>query len=170
MLFRSPAHINRWRAPGSINEWLNHVEGLRQYARRRPQYARQHLREHFNLENEVRLNIHAGSEAGGGLHINSLELTPAAAAEWSGVYFRNLPITLKATPQPGYRFDSWIGLPGVTTPEVVLRLKADLDLQPVFKPVPPPPGPVIHSAEAIGASQLKLHASGSPGQIGRAHV
>ncbi|HCF93784.1 MAG TPA: hypothetical protein DEW46_01860, partial [Verrucomicrobia bacterium] len=102
---------------------------------------------------------------GGGLHINSLELTPAAAAEWSGVYFRNLPITLKATPQPGYRFDSWIGLPGVTTPEVVLRLKADLDLQPVFKPVPPPPGPVIHSAEAIGASQLKLHASGSPGQF-----
>lgn len=160
-----PAHINRWRTPGSIDEWLNHVEGLRQYARRRPQHARQHLREHFNLETEVRLNIHAGSSAGGGLQINSLELTPAAAAEWSGVFFRNLPITLKATPQPGYSFDSWIGLPGVTTPEVVLRLKADLDLQPVFKPVPPPPGPVIHSAEATGASQLKLQASGSPGRF-----
>jgi hypothetical protein len=159
-----PAHIQRWRAPGSMAEWHTHIEYLREYARKRPQYAREHLREYFQLGNEVGIKLHFTQQTQGWVQVNSVEIKPADYDDWNGIYFKGMPITITAVPKPGYVFDSWLGLHGNTSSELRLWLNGEVEMEPVFKPIPAQPGPRITRLEAEGTQQIHIQASGDPGR------
>ncbi|MDZ7267345.1 MAG: T9SS type A sorting domain-containing protein [candidate division KSB1 bacterium] len=58
-------------------------------------------------------------------------ITPADLP-WQGEYFRGIPITVKATPSPGYTFERWSDASLPAQAEISLTLNRDLALQAIF--------------------------------------
>jgi hypothetical protein len=99
-----PRHLRRWRL--SPATWEEHVNIMRTFARERPTYMRMHLMERFNTGRQMRLQVE--TTAGGTVILNdNLHLR---AGEFSGYYFENIPVYLKALPDYGYRFSHWEGV------------------------------------------------------------
>jgi hypothetical protein len=76
------------------------------FAQNRPTYLRDHVRNYFKCGNNG--NITINSTDGGRIKLNTLYLEPAEMP-WSGIYFQNNDIHLKAIPDIGYKFDGWTG-------------------------------------------------------------
>lgn len=127
-------HINRW--PGSINNWDNNVQVMKDFANDRPGYVMQHIMKKFsNVINgtaSVKLNTNLNE---GHIKINSIDInsaTPGVAdpESWTGTYFKGVPITIKAVPKVGYKFDHWEGIDGVdvTSDTISIPLSSDLNI------------------------------------------
>ncbi len=93
-------HRNRW---GIVGENLNKMIT---FAQQRPAYLRTHVRNYFNCGSDG--NITLNSTGGGRVNLNTLMLD-STDLPWSGVYFMNNPVVLKAIPDKGYKFDGWSG-------------------------------------------------------------
>jgi len=113
-------HIRRWRAPGSLTEWRSHLQALHTYASNRPAAVRQHLQTRFGLGTSVILRLGVDRPSAGAVQLNSLTITNAAETPFMGDYFRNHPVTLRALPNPGFRFAGWEGLPAADSAEATL--------------------------------------------------
>lgn len=127
------SHIQRWSGPDSIAHWHDNVNVLVDFAKARPAYQREHLRNHFGLGNDylLTLDVAAGQ---GTVRVNSLTIndnTPGvvgAAYPWSGRYFDGVAIELEALPAPGYEFSHWTGLPEGTPALTTLESAEDLQV------------------------------------------
>lgn len=102
-------HINRWRGlGGSIEAWENHVDNLRNFARKRQDYVVSHIINHFNLEGTVNISLDTLNRHGGDIRINSIDIN-SNNYPFEGIYFKGVPIEITAIPKVGYRFDGWEG-------------------------------------------------------------
>jgi hypothetical protein len=79
-------------------------------------------------------------ESRGHIIINSIAITEDTPgiedpSSWSGIYFRGVPITITAVPNPRYRFVRWEGVQGVdpTLETLTIPLEDDLSLRAVFE-------------------------------------
>ncbi|MDP2965603.1 MAG: hypothetical protein Q8N39_06125 [Pelolinea sp.] len=71
-------------------------------------------------------------EEKGYVKVNSIEITPETTgvdnpAEWSGIYFKDVPVMITAVPKPGYQFAGWEGT-SQEGMEITLELQDDLNL------------------------------------------
>ena len=134
-----PANIERWGAfEGSVETWMNNIDGIRDFARLRPNIQRQQLVEFFSLAGTARLTIRT-DPIQGYVRINTIDIqkgTPGVKdpATWSGMYFQGVPFTVTAIPREGYHFSHWEGLAtgNLTDASVELLLTGDLSLEAVF--------------------------------------
>jgi Leucine-rich repeat (LRR) protein len=107
-------HIARWKTmQDSMDQWHVNVNRLRQFAVARPEFIREHIIEAFELSGTFNITLRTNEDFGY-IRINTIEIlkdTPGVEnpSEWSGVYFKELPLTLTAIPWPGYRFSHWEG-------------------------------------------------------------
>ncbi|MCP3929908.1 MAG: hypothetical protein GY705_12505 [Bacteroidetes bacterium] len=99
-----PRHLKRWRL--SEKRWKQHVKVMHEFARKRPDYMRTHLMEMFDTGNLAEIRVSA--EGGGKIVVN--DHTEVANADFQGVYFEKIPISLKAVPNFGYRLSHWEGM------------------------------------------------------------
>ena len=99
-----PRHLRRWNL--STNKWLHHVNILREFGDKRPDYMRKYLTEAFQT-GKMR-TLYAGVSTGGMLVIN--DNVEVKTEHFEGKYFENIPITIRAVPNFGYRFSHWEGL------------------------------------------------------------
>ena len=95
-----PAQIRRWGEIGSVAEWRRNVDWLRRFARERPENVRRHFVEHFGLSGCARVTLRADQREGH-VRINGLSVTEATpgirgAEDWTGVYFRGVPVRIAA--------------------------------------------------------------------------
>lgn len=97
-------HLAKWG--GKITDWQNEVEIIREFARYRNTYLRQHIMDKFSLEATHMLQINILPEEFGTVSINTV--TPSDYP-WEGIYFQNIPVHLKANPGYKYRFLRWEG-------------------------------------------------------------
>jgi hypothetical protein len=110
-----PRHIERWKDGDyyygypiqDYNEWLNNVEEMKDFVRNRPQYQRQHIIDYFKLSGTSVLNVVVEEPGMGSVRINEAESTDRNS---SGIYFKDVPVELKAIPKVGYRFIKWEGV------------------------------------------------------------
>ncbi len=144
-------HLARWNLLGrSKNRWLENVEKLRDFARERPAYLKQHLADMFGLEGMASITAKNGNPKGGYVRINSVEVnknTPGVLDEssWTGEYFSGVPVTISAHPYPGYRFAGWTLLSGgpaegcldLASDTLTLTLDGDLSIAAAFVPASP---------------------------------
>jgi len=139
----------RWSS--SIN-WASSIQGLRDFAERRPAYVRQHMSEQFGLGSAVTLSLKPPAQGAGTVAVNGM-LPPSQA--WEGIYFPTIPVQVTAAPAPGYRFTGWEPATLPQTPTLSLRLNAPLTLTPRFAALPwrtPHAGDVTLAQSACPAS------------------
>ena len=109
-------HIKRWGnpAPGK-GAWKMQNESLRGFARFRPSTNANHIVRYFKLEGTYQLNLKTDYDMGF-VKVNSISIVPGTPgvtdpSEWSGTYFKGVPITLHAAAHDGYHFVGWEGVP-----------------------------------------------------------
>jgi len=154
-------HTRRWRSPASLADWQNNVRYLRMYAVNRPANMREHLRQYFRLDPSCTFTAGVRPPQAGALRLNTLEIREPADQPWSGLYFQRHPVTVRAEPRPGFRFDRWDGLPGVSTNEVTLLLNGDFALAARFAP-DPAAQPRFTRIRRSGATSVELTVTGPP--------
>jgi len=124
-----PAHIarwlnesNPWSATHSGRPWMTpipdmyhweaQVDRLINFANARPNYVRSHIVEKFGLTGTATLNFAISPADAGTIKVNRMILPIASDTTWSGVYFKNIPLQIAASPKRGYRFKEWSGISG----------------------------------------------------------
>ncbi|QNU68845.1 CotH kinase family protein [Ruminiclostridium herbifermentans] len=155
-----PEHCDRWQAisMGNNNQgggipgipgipgmggssWDDSVKVLKNYAEQRPSYMRQAIVNNFRndgVTGTAEINISTNT-AQGYVKVNSIDIkttTPGItnASSWTGIYFKGVPVTLKAIPNEGYKFDHWEGISGVTTTSdtITFNPTGNVSVRPVF--------------------------------------
>ena len=91
----------------------------------------------LDLPGTATLTVQTDSEMGY-IQVNSIAITadtPGVAdpGNWSGIYFKGVPILVTAVPKPGYRFSGWEGLDHEQA-EITLELVENLTLKAQFTP------------------------------------
>jgi hypothetical protein len=124
-----PAHIHRWSRLNSMDHWDNRIEVMRIFARERPAFQRQHIREYFGItQPEITLRVDVADKDHGYMRVNTLLLkSPRFSYPWSGQYFYDIPIQIEAIALPGYIFSHWTGNESLS-PILTIRPKETINL------------------------------------------
>ncbi len=96
-----PRQFRRWDRNPAV--WQAQNDLARDFLRRRPAIARAHLMAQFDLTDTLQVSLDIDPPGAGAVHLG----TVAVDTCWTGVYFRNLPLTLTAVPAAGYEFLAW---------------------------------------------------------------
>lgn len=99
-----PRHIDRWNL--STKEWHHQIGVLKNFARLRPGYIRQYLVEAFDTGSLAQVSLRPSP--GGKIVLN--DHITVDTFGFTGTYFENIPVSIRAMPEPGYRFAGWEGL------------------------------------------------------------
>jgi hypothetical protein len=77
---------------------------MKDFAKNRPKNVRNHLRNHFKVGDDAKITLNTNDDNAGYIQLNSLTLKDFP---WSGTYFKNVPVSVRAVARPGYRFVRW---------------------------------------------------------------
>ena len=130
------SHIARWKDEDqgrqviqSMTGWNDNVQKLKDFAIERPDTLRQNYMDLFALSGTSKLTLTSPS-TGGSIKLNSLSLD---SFPWSGSYFTDVPLTITARPDFGYRFVKWEGASSSSDASIELTLSSDTELTAVFE-------------------------------------
>lgn len=94
-----PFHIDRWHDIQSVERWEEHLETMHEFARERPAIVREHYMAYFDLSATTDVSLSLPEESTG-LSLNSIDLAEWQEGDaWSGVYYKDTPVTLRMSPQ-----------------------------------------------------------------------
>ena len=97
-----PAHLARWQSM-TMGQWKRQIDRLRTYAAQRPEIIMDYAAEFFGLNPSVSIRLYTNGDGG----VIRIDDGQEVTREFSGQYFKNESIKLRAVPAPGYRFASW---------------------------------------------------------------
>ncbi len=126
-------HFARWPKdrrdnPVSVNTWNTSIDHLNTFAEQRAINVDTDLRRDFNLTGNVQLRIDQTPH--GTVTVDDVPLPQA----FSGSYFTGATVTLKATPENGYRFVRWSD--GNTGQNLQITLHSNQDISAIFEANP----------------------------------
>lgn len=138
--YTMPEHINRWNKPQDMNTWLDNIAHLKTFAVNRPPYLRSHIMNYFNATEPLAQNITDTSyitvqvqdSMMGYIIVSTIR---PSGYPWSGLYFHDVPVPIRAVPKTGYRFKNWSGS-GITDADTWVYLNGDTTLTAVFETDP----------------------------------
>jgi CotH kinase protein/Lamin Tail Domain/Secretion system C-terminal sorting domain/Fn3 associated/Divergent InlB B-repeat domain len=122
-------HFAKWNPD---RDWETSINEMRTFINRRKLYVIQHLRDKFDLGDEVELIISNIDSTEGRIRVNEFWLE---SENFSGIYFEDLPIRLIAEPTTGYRFTGWSGDIKSEKDTLNFVLEGETSIQPNFEPV-----------------------------------
>jgi hypothetical protein len=134
-------HYPRWNTlPEGMADfdWVMNTET--DFFSQRPAAQRNHIRAKFGIANNINATLDVSDVAHGYVKINTIEIkdgTPGIAAQpypWTGIYFSDIPVTLKAIANPGYVFSHWTGASTATTDEITITSASAFSVTAVFVP------------------------------------
>lgn len=119
-----PADFNR--SFGSYSQWQDSYTILYEFAQNRPASVRQHIQKMFDLSGNSRLIVQTLPLEGGAVLVNNFPV--AESATWSGRFFNDMPINLKAAPAPGYKFIRWENAVDTTKSEISIEFSENIKI------------------------------------------
>jgi len=138
-----PGHIEKWkgqlschgfpdltRFPSTMKKWESNVEVMRTFARERPGYLRRYIIKNFSLNGTITLSLQTVNPEGGRVSAAGVYVP---GADFKGVYFKDIPLRLKAAANRGYNFKGWEGISAGTLPEVSIIPENDIEIRAVFE-------------------------------------
>lgn len=129
-------HNSRWRAWGN---WNANVNVLLEFAQKRPDFQREHIKSFFNLDGDSNITLDVSNEEHGHIRINSFAVddkTPGVGESvypWTGRYFNGIPISITAEPSDGHEFVRWEGDVSGNSQTIDVVLKGDMTIKAVFR-------------------------------------
>lgn len=121
-------HINRWNSSGgSKSSWDRYVSVLRNFARLRSNIILKYISKDLSLGGFKVLKT--GPFVGGSLKINSLN---GITGNWTGKYFKGVPIAIEAVPDSGYKFTRWTNFDFLNS-KINIELIDNITITPQFK-------------------------------------
>ena len=122
-----PRQNARW---GRAGNWGDNVERMRKFFRERPARMKGFVRREFSLPAVHRLDIRISDTDEGYVEVNSLTIEEA---QWSGDYFQDVPIRVKAVAREGYSFVRWELDNTSAEEELTINMTDRRRLRPVFR-------------------------------------
>ena len=117
-------HYIRWWFGAYDEVWRQNIDKVRYFSEHRPEYVRNHLRNFFPDKNgNVELTFSTDPPGAGNIQVNTIHLKENIMP-WSGQYFENIPVPVKATANPGWKFIAW-NVPGYFTGDTLLSIPAE---------------------------------------------
>ncbi|MEZ5196597.1 MAG: lamin tail domain-containing protein [Bacteroidales bacterium] len=129
-----PNQVARWG--GSVTEWENNVQKIRNFINARHDYLAGGLMDCYNLDGPYEIIVDVEPAGAGKVQLNSMVLDQYV---WEGSYFGGIENKLKAIPtNPNYEFDKWVlnnhtVLPSDTIEDVILNLTMGDNIVAMFK-------------------------------------
>ncbi len=160
-----PRHIARWGRMGSYEAWQSRISALKTFASGRPAYALTNIVNEFGLGGTSFLTV-AITNGAGSVTVNTIVINghtagladPSNPYPWRGVYFKNVPVTVTATPAPGFLFERWETPLGQTSEQTLsVTLSNDVSLVAVFEPTLLPRVTVNECLADASAARGDLH-------------
>lgn len=106
-----PLNYNRWTpfcdnyfCPPNEGYWESEVDRLKAFYTARPDYQREHIVTHFDLDKPVEITLKVIPAGAGMVKISTVTPTDYP---WKGLYFDGNPVTVTALANPGYSFSNW---------------------------------------------------------------
>ncbi len=130
-------HIQRW-GMFSYAEWNSNINVMKNFAIERPNYQRQHIRQKFNISDDVVVMLDVSNNEHGYIKINTIDILPTTpgvfevAYPWAGMYFKQIPIQITAIPYEGYVFSHWEGTESGDNPQLTLSPEGGIYAKAVF--------------------------------------
>ena len=130
----------RWKGPVDDGDWQYHLNQEKAFANQRPSYQRQHIRQKFGISSNINATLNVSDIAQGYIKMNTIAIkdgTPGLSVNpypWTGIYFHNIPVTLKAVALPGYQFSHWSGASTSTNAEITITPNNDFSVTAHFTP------------------------------------
>ncbi|MCP4547617.1 MAG: hypothetical protein GY835_14250 [bacterium] len=115
-------HHAHWNIPPG--HWQTALNNIERFLNNRPAFMRSFIADEFDLDDEITLSLNISPPGAGVIRLSATEVD----ADWSGIYFQGVPITVTAIPAVGHEFLSWsdAALPAATS--VVLNPEGDYSL------------------------------------------
>lgn len=111
-----PRQIERWGKSGasgwgysiyrSMSDWKNQINLMRDFAVQRPSIMRRQITGVYRLSGTYLLTLKTESASAGRIYVNTVKMSEGQTI---GEYYKNIPISLNAVANAGYRFVGWQG-------------------------------------------------------------
>ncbi|MBD3225176.1 MAG: T9SS type A sorting domain-containing protein [Caldithrix sp.] len=139
-----PRHIERWKntfegpwwlgsSIDTMEEWHQAIQVAIEFALNRGNHVRRHIMDEFAISDggTGRLQVNISPENAGTIEINHhIDVTE----QWSGIYFREIPVKLFAQPRNGFRFDGWQNDIRTSQQSVTINISDTTNMVAVFTP------------------------------------
>ena len=130
-----PRHKARWpqslsMGPSPIT-WTGNVQVMRDFAANRAAAMRGFIITKFSITGSSTLTLRLNDSTRGKLFVHGIEIRNFSLQQ---LFFRNIPVKIRALALPGFRFAGWQGASTSTSPEISLILSSDTTLTAVFEP------------------------------------
>lgn len=129
-----PEHIDRWKAPLTLDSRTWYLNFQTNFINNRPTVQRNHIRSKFNIASNINITLDVSHTDRGFVHINTIDVkdgTPGIEGNpypWTGIYFSNIPVKVKAVALPGYAFSHWSGASNSTEEEITMTMASSFAL------------------------------------------
>ena len=137
--------IARWKAPNTLQDWDYYLAYETDFANARPAIQRDHIRAQFGITENINATLGVSNYDHGIIKINTIDIvdgTPGITGNpypWTGIYFKDIPVKLKAIAKPGYVFSYWSGSFSSTNAEITvmptgsINIIAHFDIDPSYE-------------------------------------
>lgn len=98
-----PRHYSKWNIP-SLNSWESAVQTMKTFAINRVNHVQAHINQQFVHAGIFEVTLSNSPAAAGYIKLNTIEV---AGDLWKGKYFENVPVSLTAIANRGYKFHHW---------------------------------------------------------------
>jgi len=140
-------HFDRWSG-NNMTLWNDQVTWLGDFLDQRPDYVRQHFATIFELGEIYPINLSATPTTGGSIEVNTI-ITDNIP--WTGLYYEDIPVRIKAIPNPGFTFVEWEET-GETNIELFVDMAGEQTYTAIFETAGDVPQLVINEIYYLGNS------------------
>lgn len=125
----SEMHFHQKRWGSSYENWEHQISILRKFITLRPCYLRQHIMEKFEISDTINVKIiHPGTDICD-IKFNTLKIKK----DFSGIYFKDIPIKIKVAPKHDYEFVGWKNRDEIDN-KLKFSPQGDIVLEPIIRP------------------------------------
>lgn len=126
------------RTPAENFYTQNDKSHLLNWGNSHPEAQRNSLLSFFNISGTLDITLKVSDADAGIIKLNTITIDdrtpgiPTNPYPWTGVYFQNIPVTVKAIAQPGYVFTHWSGDISGTDEEITFTPTSTMQVQANF--------------------------------------
>jgi hypothetical protein len=133
-----PDQFARWEAPFDDGDWTYFLGKQTDFINQRPAIQRNHIRSKFSISSNINVTLDVSNPVHGYIKMNTIDVKQGTDGitsnpyPWVGIYFSNIPVTMKAIANPGYVFSHWTGASSSTNAEITMTSATSFSVTAVF--------------------------------------